>query len=84
MQSIQELVDLSGKAAIVTGGAKGIGQGICLRLAEAGAKVLVADMDEATAQQTAEEIAGRGWSAEAIKTDVSEEEQVEAMVAGLQ
>jgi len=81
MKSIQELVDLSGRAAIVTGGAKGIGQGICMRLAEAGAKVLVADLDQATAQQTAQEIADRGWIAEPIEIDVSEEEQVKTMVA---
>ncbi len=81
MKSIQELVDLSGKAAIVTGGAKGIGQGISFRLAEAGAKVFVADVDEATAQQTAQELAGRGWTVEAIETDVSDEEQVKAMIA---
>ena len=81
MKPAQEIINLSGKAAIVTGGAKGIGQGIAYRLAEAGAKVLIADMDEAAALATAQELAGKGWAAEAIKTDVSDEEQVIAMVA---
>ncbi len=72
---------LSGRAAIVTGGAKGIGQGIAYRLAEAGAKVLVADMDEAAAQKTANELTSKGWTAEACKVDVSDEAQVETMVA---
>lgn len=81
MTEIQELLNLSGKAAIVTGGAKGIGYGIARRLAEAGAKVLVADMDEAAAQKAAEEFKGKGWTAEAFKADVSNEENVKAMVA---
>ena len=51
----KDLLNLTGKTAIVTGGAKGIGYGISYRLAEAGANVLIADMDEATAQKSAEE-----------------------------
>ena len=66
MKPIQELINLTGKAAIVTGGAKGIGYGICCRLAEAGAKVLVADLDELTAQKAAQELVGKGWAAEAV------------------
>lgn len=81
MKSIQELLNLKGKSAIVTGGAKGIGQGIAYRLAEAGVAVLVADMDEATAQTTAKELVAKGWEAESFKVDVSDETQVEAMIA---
>jgi 2-deoxy-D-gluconate 3-dehydrogenase len=81
MKPIQELINLSGKAAIVTGGAKGIGYGICCRLAEAGAKVLVADLDELTAQKAAQELVGKGWAAEAVKVDVSSEEDVKSMIA---
>lgn len=80
MEPIQQLMNLSGKAAIVTGGAKGIGQGIAYRLAEAGAKVLIADVDEAVAQQTAQELSEKGWGAEAFTVDVSDEDQVKAMV----
>lgn len=80
MKQLQDLLDLKGKAAIVTGGAKGIGYGIAYRLAEAGAKVLVADLDEATARKTAEELAGKGWTADSIKVDVSSEEDVKRMV----
>lgn len=76
-----DLLNLDGKAAIVTGGAKGIGYGIAYRLAEAGAKVLIADMDEETARKTAAELAGKGWTVEATKSDVSDEEQVKAMIA---
>jgi len=80
MKAVNDLLDLSGKAAIVTGGAKGIGQGIAYRLAEAGAKVLIADMDEAAARTAAQELAAKGWSAAAIKTDVSSEADVQAMI----
>jgi 2-dehydro-3-deoxy-D-gluconate 5-dehydrogenase len=78
---IKELLSLEGKAAIVTGGAKGIGYGIAYRIAEAGAKVLVADLDDATAQKTAEEFKSKGWTAESVKTDVSSEDEVKNMVA---
>ena len=80
MKPIHDLLNLKGKAAIVTGGAKGIGYGIAYRLAEAGAKVLIADMDEATAQKTAQELSAKGWTAEAVKADVSNEEDVKKMV----
>jgi 2-deoxy-D-gluconate 3-dehydrogenase len=80
MKPINELINLSGKAAIVTGGAKGIGYGIAYRLAEAGAKVLVADLDEDTAKKTVQEFIGKGWAAEAIKVDVSDEKAVKNMI----
>ncbi len=73
---ISELMDLSGEVAIVTGGAMGIGYAIASRLAEAGAKVLVADKDAAAAEAAAAKIGGT-----AVSVDVSDEAQVEAMVA---
>lgn len=80
IKPLQELLNLNGKAAIVTGGAKGIGYGISYRLAEAGAKVLVADIDEATAQKTVRELTDKGWVADALKTDVSSEDDIREMV----
>lgn len=80
MQPLIDLLNLNGQAAIVTGGGKGIGQGIAYRLAEAGAKVLVADMDEASAEKTAEELSQNGWIAEPYTVDVSNEDQVQAMI----
>ena len=81
MNTLQELLNLNGKSAIVTGGAKGIGQGIAYRLAEAGANVLVADLDQAAAEATAQDLASKGWKVQAIAVDVSDEQQVQAMVA---
>jgi 2-dehydro-3-deoxy-D-gluconate 5-dehydrogenase len=80
MQPLQKLLDLTNKAAIVTGGAKGIGSAIAYRLAEAGAKVLVADLDEATAQETTQAITANGWTAAAIKVDVADEADIKRMV----
>jgi 2-deoxy-D-gluconate 3-dehydrogenase len=80
MKSLSELLNLSGKAAIVTGGAKGIGYGICYRLAEAGASVLVADLDDEAAKKTAGELTEKGYKAEAFKVDVSSEDDVEVMI----
>jgi 2-deoxy-D-gluconate 3-dehydrogenase len=75
-KSIAELMNLSGKVAIVTGGAMGIGYAIASRLVEAGAKVLVADKDAAAAVAAAEKL-----GALSCVTDVSDQAQVEAMVA---
>lgn len=81
MKPLQELLNLTGKSAIVTGGAKGIGYGIAYRLAEAGAAVLIADTDNETAQKTANELTSKGWRAQAIQVDVSSEDDVKRMVA---
>lgn len=59
-KTIPELFDLRGQAAIVTGGAAGIGQAIALRLAEAGAAVTIADIDAEAASHTASEIQASG------------------------
>lgn len=80
MKSIQELVQLAGKSAIVTGGAKGIGYGITYRLAEAGASVLIADTDEAAAQKAVVDLTAQGWTAHAITVDVSSEADVQRMI----
>ncbi len=80
-QPLHELIDLTGKAAVVTGGAKGIGWGISRRLSEAGAAVLVADVDLAGAEQAAAELERAGGRTSAVAVDVSNEDQVRGMVA---
>jgi 2-dehydro-3-deoxy-D-gluconate 5-dehydrogenase len=69
-KTIAELFDLSGKGAVVTGGAMGIGQGIAFRLAEAGAGVIIADIDLKAATQTTKEIKARSGKAQVIRADV--------------
>lgn len=67
---IRELFDLTGQAAIVTGGAAGIGEAVARRLAEAGAHVLVGDLDSDGAARTVEAITSRGGSAAACVADI--------------
>ena len=65
--------DLTGKVAVVTGGASGIGAAIAQRLRKAGAKVLVADLTDAA------DLA-RSWDCDFRRTDVSDEAEVAAML----
>ncbi len=64
--------DLSGKNAAVTGGAMGIGFGIAQRFVEAGANVLIADVDGAAAEAAARKLAGGPGKAAALRADVSD------------
>ncbi len=71
----------SGRVAIVTGAARGIGAATALRLAQDGIAVAVLDLDEASAKGTVEAIEAAGGKALAVGADVSDSEQVEAAVA---
>lgn len=68
---------LSGKRAMITGGASGIGRAAALKLGEEGAKVAVVDVDVDAAQFVAEAITRNGGQALALEVDVSSEAQVE-------
>lgn len=71
-----DLINLEGKVAIVTGGAAGIGLGITRRLAEAGAKVIVADLDSEKGEEVEVELKNSGYEAEFVLADVSKESDV--------
>ena len=68
-------------AAIVTGGAKGIGKSCCLKLAERGIKVVVADIDIKTAKETAAQIMSAGGTAIALHADMSKVSDIRGLVA---
>ncbi|HTN31911.1 MAG TPA: glucose 1-dehydrogenase [Pseudomonas sp.] len=72
---------LEGKVAIVTGAAMGMGEATARLFAEAGAKVVLADFNEALGAQVAESIVANGGEAAFIKVDISQSEQVQRMVA---
>ncbi|HUS91820.1 MAG TPA: SDR family oxidoreductase [Phycisphaerae bacterium] len=74
------LFDLTGKKALVTGGAVGIGRACAVALARAGADVAVVDLDENTGPKTAEELKGLGRDSLFVACDVTSREQVQAMV----
>lgn len=70
---------LEGRTAIVTGASRGLGKGIAVKLAEEGAKVVIADM--AGAEEAAADIMAHGQTAAAYKVDISKQEEVKALVA---
>ena len=72
---------LHGQAAIVTGGAQGIGGATAQRLAAEGAGVLIADVDEETAQRRVEIIRRGGGAAEFFRADVGKHDDLQVMVA---
>ena len=75
------MIDLSGKSAVVTGGSRGIGRAIALRLAEQGADVAFSYVsNEAAAKETAEAIEAFGRKALAVRADVSKPESADALI----
>ena len=71
--------DFSGKVAVVTGAGRGIGRAYAEGLGSAGASVLCADIDEASAKETAEIVIGAGGRAAAARVDIADHESVQAM-----
>lgn len=74
------LFDLSGKRGYVTGGGSGLGKAIALGLAEAGAAVVVSDVNLATAEEVTKEIQARGGQALTLRTDIARKVEVEELV----
>ncbi len=75
------MIDLTGKTALVTGGTRGIGRACALRLAEAGADVIVNYLTSQTvANEVAEQIQQMGCRAATVKADIGEDDDVQEML----
>jgi len=74
------LTSIKGRAAIVTGGSKGIGRGIARVLAAQGARVMIASREESTARTAVDELVAAGGTADSTVCDVSDWDSVQAMV----
>ena len=75
------MADLTGKAAIVTGGASGLGRATAEVLAADGAAVLIADINAEQARAAADDLNQRGYTAAGFGVDVGQEDQIRDMVA---
>ena len=80
MSDIFEKFKLDGQAAVVTGGAGLLGKGFCRTLAQAGAAVVVADLNQDAAAQLAKDLCGEGHKAIGVGVDVTRPESVQALV----
>jgi Dehydrogenases with different specificities (related to short-chain alcohol dehydrogenases) len=80
MRKIYSIFDLSGKTAIVTGGGQGIGEAMARGLAEAGANIVVADINRERAEETARKLEKMEVGALAVAVNVSDAGSVGKMV----
>ncbi len=81
MTELPGLFDLHNRVAIVTGGAGLLGSEFCLTLAQAGARVMVADLDEGSAAATATRLSEQGLVTQAARLDVTDPVSVRSVVA---
>ncbi len=78
-----QLFDLSGKVALVTGGGQGIGRAIAAGLAQAGANLLICDIDESTLEPARQEIETAGNRCAAVRIDVGKPAEIDRLFATL-
>jgi len=80
-RTTNKFCDLKGKVAIITGAAKGMGKAHALKLSEAGAKIVLADIDVAGCQLVADEIKKNRGEAIVVKCDTSKKAEIDNVVA---
>ncbi len=79
-KAFDELFDLSGKIAVVTGGANGIGKATALRLAQAGANIVIADLKLEDAETAVKDIEKYGVQALAVECNILKDDDLVGMV----
>src|SRR3954471_19563335 len=79
-RAMANTLDFSGKVALVTGAAAGMGLATARAFAEAGAAVVLADFKEDAVKAATAELVAAGHKAIAVRCDVSDDDQVAAMV----
>ena len=77
---IQEKFDLTGRVAVVTGGVGLLGAEFCRTLAEAGAAVVVVDMNESASQETADTLTRSGYKSLAVPADITKPDSINTIV----
>ena len=78
-----EKYDLSGRTAVVTGGGRSIGLACCEALSEAGAQVVIAEVDMGAAEAGRDVLRGKGYAPEIVEMDVTNPERVTAAAGEL-
>lgn len=81
MSFVRERMSMDGRVAVVTGGGQGVGRAIALGMADAGARVVIGEINEETGPRTAAEIEELGGEALWLLTDVRKQEDISALVA---
>jgi NAD(P)-dependent dehydrogenase (short-subunit alcohol dehydrogenase family) len=81
MRTVQQLFDLSGQIALITGGSRGLGREIAEGMAEAGASLMLLARREQWLTPTVEELRQRGFRCEGLLCDAAVPEQIESAVA---
>jgi NAD(P)-dependent dehydrogenase (short-subunit alcohol dehydrogenase family) len=81
---VNPIYDFAGQVAVVTGGSSGMGLATARAFAEAGAAVVIADINEATLGTATDELTAAGHRAFGVRCDVSDEDSVAAMVMAVQ
>ena len=79
MPTVFEMMDMSGRSAIVTGGGTHLGRAMASALAEMGASVFIASRRADLCEETAKELQGLGLDVSGIGCDVTDEAQVDAL-----
>ena len=81
MQQLSEVFGLDGKVAVVTGAASGIGESAAQVLAQAGAKVVLGDLDGSGAEEVAKQIVAAGGQAVAQRVDIANRAEIDALIS---